>query len=52
MKAGMRGFLVKTGKYRSGDENKITPSPTAVFPSFVEAVDEILKSKQVLDNTH
>ncbi|KAK5639879.1 hypothetical protein RI129_010690 [Pyrocoelia pectoralis] len=46
MKIGMRGFLVQTGKYRIGDEDKISPSPSAVFPSFVEAVDFILKELQ------
>lgn len=43
MNAGLIGYLVKTGKYRSGDESKIIPPPTAVFPSFVEAVDKILE---------
>lgn len=43
MKAGIRGFLVQTGKYRKGDENKISPTPTAVLPSFVEAVNKILE---------
>lgn len=43
MNAGLMGYLVKTGKYRSGDEHKITPPPTAVFNSFVEAVDKILE---------
>ncbi|KAJ8957563.1 hypothetical protein NQ318_020603 [Aromia moschata] len=42
MNAGLKGYLVQTGKYKMGDEQKITPPPTAVFPSFVEAVDEIL----------
>lgn len=42
MNAGLKGYLVQTGKYKTGDENKITPAPTAVFPSFVEAVDKIL----------
>lgn len=42
MKIGMRGYLVQTGKYRSSDEGKISPHPTAVFPSFVEAVAHIL----------
>lgn len=38
----MMGYLVQTGKYRAGDEEKIQPPPTAVFPSFVEAVNKIL----------
>ncbi|XP_050304037.1 haloacid dehalogenase-like hydrolase domain-containing protein 2 [Anthonomus grandis grandis] len=44
MDAGLLGYLVKTGKYREGDEQKICPKPTAVFPSFVEAVDSIIYS--------
>ncbi|XP_066151418.1 haloacid dehalogenase-like hydrolase domain-containing protein 2 [Euwallacea fornicatus] len=43
MDAGLQGYLVKTGKYREGDEDKISPSPTKVFESFVEAVDDIIK---------
>lgn len=39
---GMKGFLVQTGKYRVGDENTITPPPTKVYESFVEAVEMIL----------
>ncbi|KAJ8919734.1 hypothetical protein NQ315_006262 [Exocentrus adspersus] len=42
MNAGLRGFLVQTGKYKPGDENKIAPPPTAVVPSFVEAVEKVL----------
>ncbi|KAK9891387.1 hypothetical protein WA026_014628 [Henosepilachna vigintioctopunctata] len=41
--AGIRGFLVQTGKYRPGDEMKISPPPSKVFPSIVEAVDFILE---------
>lgn len=43
MNAGLKGYLVQTGKYKPGDEDKIKPPPTAVFPSFVEAVDKILE---------
>ncbi|KAK4873139.1 hypothetical protein RN001_015168 [Aquatica leii] len=46
MKIGITGCLVKTGKYRTGDEDKISPKPSYVFPSFVEAVDEILRQYQ------
>lgn len=42
MSAGIKGFLVKTGKYRPGDENKITPAPHVICDSFVEAVDKIV----------
>lgn len=49
MNAGLMGYLVQTGKYSPGDENKIKPGPTAVFPSFVEAVNKILEQiKQTL----
>ncbi|XP_012285089.1 haloacid dehalogenase-like hydrolase domain-containing protein 2 [Orussus abietinus] len=40
---GIKGFLVQTGKYRPGDENIITPPPTQLCPSFVEAVEEVLQ---------
>lgn len=43
MDAGLQGYLVKTGKYREGDENTISPVPTAVFSSFVEAADKIIE---------
>ncbi|XP_077202845.1 haloacid dehalogenase-like hydrolase domain-containing protein 2 [Paroedura picta] len=41
--AGMLGILVKTGKYRKGDEGKINPSPYLVCESFPHAVDHILR---------
>lgn len=40
---GIKGFLVKTGKYREGDEKTINPTPTKVCDSFTQAVDLILK---------
>lgn len=39
---GMKGFLVKTGKYQNGDENKISPPPFSVCVDFSEAVKQIL----------
>lgn len=30
---GMRGVLVRTGKYRAGDERRVAPRPTAVIDS-------------------
>lgn len=30
---GMRGALVRTGKYRAGDEDRVSPAPTAVLES-------------------
>ncbi|CAD6231965.1 GSCOCG00001675001-RA-CDS [Cotesia congregata] len=41
---GIRGILVKTGKYRPDDEKLITPPPTKVVSSFVQAVDEIMNN--------
>ncbi|XP_018416505.1 PREDICTED: haloacid dehalogenase-like hydrolase domain-containing protein 2 [Nanorana parkeri] len=40
---GMLGILVRTGKYRDGDEHKIDPAPHLTCASFPEAVDYILK---------
>ncbi|XP_012528862.1 haloacid dehalogenase-like hydrolase domain-containing protein 2 isoform X2 [Monomorium pharaonis] len=40
--AGIKGILVQTGKYRTGDENSITPGPAKVCASFAEAVESIL----------
>lgn len=39
---GMMGILVRTGKYREGDENKINPHLTC--DSFPDAVEHILKN--------
>ncbi|XP_043272966.1 haloacid dehalogenase-like hydrolase domain-containing protein 2 [Venturia canescens] len=41
--AGLRGILVKTGKYREGDENTISPRPYKTCESFVEAIDSIIE---------
>jgi len=50
---GLRRILVKTGKYRDGDESKIssevggegetTPGPEMVCEDFASAVEELLK---------
>uniref|UniRef100_A0AAV2J045 Haloacid dehalogenase-like hydrolase domain-containing protein 2 n=1 Tax=Knipowitschia caucasica TaxID=637954 RepID=A0AAV2J045_KNICA len=40
--AGMLGILVKTGKYRDGDELKISPPPHLTCGSFPDAVEHIL----------
>ncbi|XP_050412240.1 haloacid dehalogenase-like hydrolase domain-containing protein 2 [Patella vulgata] len=39
---GMKGLLVRSGKYRPGDENKIEPPPYNVVNNFSEAVEIIL----------
>ncbi|KHN86318.1 Haloacid dehalogenase-like hydrolase domain-containing protein 2 [Toxocara canis] len=41
--AGMHAILVKTGKYRVGDEDQIPENSRNCVPSFVEAVDLIEK---------
>nr|XP_061836900.1 haloacid dehalogenase-like hydrolase domain-containing protein 2 isoform X2 [Nerophis lumbriciformis] len=40
--AGMLGILVRTGKYRPGDENKVNPAPHLTCDTFPDAVDHIL----------
>lgn len=39
--AGLRGVLVKTGKYQAGDESRIAPPPMAVFADLSDAADWI-----------
>ncbi|XP_022083563.1 haloacid dehalogenase-like hydrolase domain-containing protein 2 [Acanthaster planci] len=39
--AGLQGILVKTGKYRQGDEDRIQLKATAVCRDFPEAVEHI-----------
>jgi HAD superfamily hydrolase (TIGR01458 family) len=36
---GMRGVLVRTGKYRPGDEERATPPPSATLPSVAALPD-------------
>jgi HAD superfamily hydrolase (TIGR01458 family) len=43
MKAGLAGLLVRTGKYKAGDESRIEPSPTQVFEDLRAAVDWLLE---------
>ncbi|MEA1833173.1 TIGR01458 family HAD-type hydrolase [Methylobacterium durans] len=40
---GMAGILVRTGKYRVGDETRIDPGPTATVADLRRAVDWILE---------
>mgnify|MGYP001133514433 CR=1 FL=1 len=42
--AGLAGILVKTGKYRSGDETRAPTPPDAVCDSFTHAVDALIAS--------
>lgn len=43
MRAGLQASLVKTGKYREGDEFKIDTLPSRVVENFTQLVDELLK---------
>ena len=45
MQAGLMGCLVKTGKYREGDEYQISPAPTHVSKNFVDATRWILEQR-------
>lgn len=36
------GYLVRTGKYRDGDESRCDPAPTATVADVLEAVDRLL----------
>lgn len=40
-KAGIKGILVKTGKYHAGDESKIDPRPWKVADNLAHAVQMI-----------
>lgn len=43
LRAGLgAAILVRTGKYREGDEGRVAPGPSAVAASLAEAVDAIL----------
>ena len=42
MTAGIDGILVRTGKYKHGDENKISPPPTFVAENLAAAATYIL----------
>ncbi|TPX65456.1 hypothetical protein SpCBS45565_g05141 [Spizellomyces sp. 'palustris'] len=46
MDLGMRGFLVKTGKYRDGDEHDKGVTPSKVVTNFAEAVEVILQERE------
>lgn len=43
--AGLRGVLVRTGKYREGAEAEVEPAPTAVRDHLPAAVDWILETR-------
>lgn len=43
--AGLQGILVRTGKYRSGDEDKIDHTGALVMADIVAAADYILSSR-------
>lgn len=43
--AGLQAILVRSGKYRQGDEAKSSMAPTAVCDHFSAAVDFIVESR-------
>lgn len=43
LQAGVAGVLVRTGKYKAGDEGKIDPAPTPVHDDLAAAVDWVLE---------
>lgn len=45
MATGMQAILVRTGKYRSGDEGKISPAPSLTAATFSDAINAILLAK-------
>ncbi|CAM1295061.1 HDHD2 (predicted) [Pycnogonum litorale] len=47
MSAGLFGILVKTGKYRAGDEDKVNPKPNLLVDNFECAVDHLLKNSSI-----
>ena len=42
MAVGLAGILVRTGKYRAGDEGRVDPPPSAVCVDLAAAVDWVL----------
>ncbi|KAG0712816.1 Haloacid dehalogenase-like hydrolase domain-containing protein 2 [Chionoecetes opilio] len=44
MKAGLAGILVKTGKYRPGDENQVELRPSHTAEDFPQAIDFIINN--------
>ena len=40
--AGLRGALVRTGKYQAGDEGRAGGPPDAVLPSLLDAVRQVV----------
>jgi ribonucleotide monophosphatase NagD (HAD superfamily) len=40
-----QAILVRTGKYRVGDEQRYRPSPTAVLANIREAIDFVLANR-------
>jgi HAD superfamily hydrolase (TIGR01458 family) len=43
LKTGLSAILVKTGKYKNGDEDKIEPHPTFIADDIVQAINYILE---------
>ncbi len=45
IKAGLRGILVRTGKYKPGAEDSVDPKPDAVAQNLLQAVDLIASTR-------
>jgi ribonucleotide monophosphatase NagD (HAD superfamily) len=43
--AGLQGILVQTGKYRDGDEDRLTSPDAITLPDFPAVVDWIIVNK-------
>jgi ribonucleotide monophosphatase NagD (HAD superfamily) len=44
LNSGMNAILVKTGKYREGDEHRIEKKPLFVADNFAHAIEFMLKN--------
>ncbi|KAI7850581.1 HAD-like domain-containing protein [Circinella umbellata] len=44
LELGLHRYLVRTGKYRSGDEDKVDNKNLVVYDSIVEAIENVLES--------
>jgi HAD superfamily hydrolase (TIGR01458 family) len=45
MQAGLHGVLVRTGKWKPGDDTRMHPPPTAIFDAFPQAIDWMLAAQ-------
>lgn len=45
--AGLAGFLVRTGKYAPGDEDKVRPAPTGTYSDFAGVIAATLRGAKL-----